>query len=226
MSRQQKINRSARYMGVILTSLLTVSFVQAAERKFLPGQNVSILKLLSSKDSYHLTVGLGVLDSKIRNMGYFAYEQQGNWSALGVGSTVGNGARMNRLALKGEAFDDPQQPYENWLQGVKFDIFIADNTLGSRYQWQGAGVGMGIMVSPLSASVPIYLTLGADVSPSFVQFSSSSSAQYQWNSYQELEFFFTDSMGITLRHTKLSTGNGLSLDKEDEGLWLGLRWMF
>jgi len=226
MNRQQHFMSPARVAAMILTPLLFVPWAQGAERQFVPGQDVTVVKVLTASDNYHMTLGFGKLDSKIGNMGYFAYEQQGQWSALGSGAGANSGASMRRLAVKGEAFDDPQQPYENWVQGVKFDLFVSENKVGTTYQWQGAGVGMGLVISPLGPNISMHLTLGGDFSPAFARFNSAGAADYQWNSYQELEYFFTDRLGVTLRHTRLSTGKDFALERKDDQLWVGVRLMF
>lgn len=224
---KSRLRRTALLTAGVATSLsLSFGALAAENRQLLPGQDIVVVKLLTSADHYNVVIGLGWLESSVRNVTYLAYEQQGTLQSVGLGSGATAPYAVRRLSLKSEAFDEPQQPYEMWIQGIKFDLFIADTQLAGGYSWQGVGVGMGLMMSPLGREVPLHVTVGADIEPLFLQMSGSTKDQYQLNSYQELEYFLTDGFGVTIRHTGLSTGNGLSLDNKASGWLFGLRMMF
>ena len=219
--QQVSLWTAAAVLGLCIAPLAS-----AENRTFVPGQDVTVVKLLSSADHYAVVLGLGRLESSTRNLGYLAYEQQGTLQSLGLGSGSTTAYSVRRLSFKAEAFDDPQQPLDRWLQGMKFDLFLADTQIGSNYAWQGVGIGAGLLVSPLGKDTPLHLTVGADVEPSFTQLSGTSTDQYQLNTYQEAEYFLTEALGVTVRHSSLSTGNGLSLNEKVSELWFGLRFMF
>ena len=214
------------WTAVAVLGLCIAPLASAENRSLVPGQDVTVVKLLSSADHYAVVLGLGKLESSIRNVGYLAYEQQGTLQSLGMGSGPATPYSVRRLSFKGEAFDDPQLPRDRWLQGMKVDLFLADTQIGNNYAWQGVGIGAGLLVSPQGRDTPLYLTVGADVEPSFTQLSGSSTDQYQLNAYQEVEYFLSDALGVTVRHSSLSSGNGLTLNEKVSELWFGLRFMF